>query len=108
MPVSDESWQEIMMDFIIGLPPSRHKSNVYDSILMVVNQYIKMVQYLLTNIIIKFHELGDLLMKKIFLCDPDTFMGIVSDRGSVFISDYWSELCYYLKIKQQLSTAFHL
>ena len=88
------------MDFIVELLPSKHKSNVYDSILVVVDWYIKMVQYLSTNVIIKSYELGDLLMKEVFLCDSDIFMSIVSDRNSVFISDYWSELCYHIKIKQ--------
>ena len=74
---------------------------------MMMNWYTKMVQYLPTNATIKSHELGDLLMKEIFLCGPGTLMGIISDRDPVFISDYWSELCYYMKIKQQLSTAFH-
>ncbi len=32
---------------------------------------------------------------------------IVSDRDSVFISKFWSSLCYFLGIKQRLSTAFH-
>ena len=95
------------MDFIVELPPSKHKSNVYDSILIVVDWYTKMIQYLPTNVIIKSHKLSDLLMKKIFLCGPGAFMSIVSDRGSVFISNYWSELCYHMKIKQWLSTAFH-
>ena len=88
------------MDFIVELPFSKHKGNVYDSILMVMDWYIKMIQYLSINAIIKFHELGDLLMEEVFLCDSDAPMGIVSDRGPVFISDYWSELCYHMKIKQ--------
>ena len=35
---------------------------------------------------------------------PDS---IVSDRGSVFTSKFWSSLCYFLGIKRRLSTAFH-
>ena len=108
LPVPDELWQEIMMDFIVKLLPSRHKGNVYDSILVMVNWYIKMVWYLSTNTIIKSHKLSDLLMEEVFLYGSSTPMSIISDRDSVFISDYWSELCYYLKIKQWLSTAFHL
>ena len=107
LPVPDRPWQKIMMDFIVELPPNKYKGNVYDSILMMVNQYIKMVQYLPINVIIKSHKLGDLLMEEVFLHSPGTPIGIVSDRDSVFISDYWSELCYHMKIKQQLSTAFH-
>ena len=107
LPVSDESWQEIMMDFIIKLLPSKHKSNVYNFILVMMNWYIKMIWYLLINIIIKFHKLSDLLMEEIFFCGSDALMGIISDRDSVFISDYWSELCYHMKIKQWLNTTFH-
>ncbi len=32
---------------------------------------------------------------------------IVSNWGSVFISKFWSLLCYFLGIKRKLSTAFH-
>ena len=32
---------------------------------------------------------------------------IVSNRGSVFTSKFWSSLCYFLSIKRRLSTAFH-
>ena len=32
---------------------------------------------------------------------------IVSDRGSVFMSIFWSSLCYFLSIKRRPSTAFH-
>ena len=88
LPVPDELWQEITMDFIVGLPLSRHKGNVYNSILMMVNQYTKMVQYLSTNAIIKFHKLDDLLMKKVFFCGSDAPINIISDRNSVFISNY--------------------
>ena len=33
---------------------------------------------------------------------------IVTDRGSLFTSKFWSSLCYFLGIKRRLSTAFHL
>ena len=33
--------------------------------------------------------------------------GIVSDRGPIFTSEFWSQLCYICKIKLRLSTAFH-
>ena len=35
---------------------------------------------------------------------PDS---IVTDRGSLFTSKFWSSLCYFFGIKQRLSTAFH-
>ena len=100
LPVSDKLWQKIIMNFIVKLLSSKHKDNVYNSILIIMNQYIKMVWYLSTNIIIKSYELGNLLMEKIFLCNSGTLIGIISDRNPVFISDYWLELYYHIKIKQ--------
>ena len=44
------------------------------------------------NVVVRHHGLPD---------------SIVSDRGSVFTSKFWSSLCYFLSIKQRLSTAFH-
>ena len=35
---------------------------------------------------------------------PDS---IVTDRGSLFTSKFWSLLCYFLGVKGRLSTAFH-
>ncbi len=35
---------------------------------------------------------------------PDS---IVSNGGSVFTLKFWSSLCYFLRIKQKLSTAFY-
>ena len=32
---------------------------------------------------------------------------IVTDKGSLFTSKFWSLLCYFLGIKRRLSTAFH-
>ena len=33
--------------------------------------------------------------------------GILSDRGSLFTSQYWSEFAYEARVKHKLSTAFH-
>ena len=35
---------------------------------------------------------------------PDS---IITDRGSLFTSKFWSSLCYFLGIKRRLSIAFH-
>ncbi len=32
---------------------------------------------------------------------------IVTDRGSLFTSKFWSSLCYFLDIKRKLFTVFH-
>ena len=35
---------------------------------------------------------------------PDS---IVTDKSSLFISKFWSSLCYFFKVKRRLSTTFH-
>ncbi|MBW0509320.1 hypothetical protein O181_049035 [Austropuccinia psidii MF-1] len=32
---------------------------------------------------------------------------IVSDRGSLFVSSFWTNLCLHLKISRHLSSAYH-
>ena len=94
------------MDFITDLPPSKQKSNVYDKILVMVDRYTKGVRYIPTTKKITAPQLEELLMEEVFLrySAPD---GAVTDRGSVFTSNFWSQVCYGIKVKRRLSTAFH-
>ena len=91
----------------MGLPQSADwKSDGYDLILVIVGRLTKMVHYkpiqrtittpalaeVILNIVIRHHNLPD---------------SIVSNRGSVFTSKFWSSLCYFLSIKRRLSTTFY-
>ena len=51
-------------------------------------------------------ELANVLVEEIF-SKFGTPRSIVSDRGSIFTSVYWSTFCYYLVVKRRVSTAFH-
>ena len=51
-----------------------------------------MLAKFILNVVIQYHDLPN---------------SIVSDRGSVFTSKFWSSLCYFLSIKRRLSTAFY-
>lgn len=52
-----------------------------------------MVRYLPTNKTIKAPDLEEMLMEEVFLkFGPPN--GIVTDRGSVFTSAFWLEVCY--------------
>ena len=106
LPRPKGPWQELTMDFITGLPPSKRAGIVYDSILVVVDRFTKMARYLATKKTITAEELGELFFFEI-ACRFGIPAGVVSDRGSVFTSAFWSTLCYHAKIKRRLSTAFH-
>ena len=47
---------------------------------------------IIINVVVRYHGLPD---------------SIISDRGAIFKSKFWSLLCYFLAIKRWLSTAFH-
>ena len=38
---------------------------------------------------------------------PFSFTNIISNKNFVFMNFYWSDLCFYLKIKKRLNIAFH-
>ena len=45
LPVPEDVWQEVSLDFITGLPECRHGDTVFDSILIMVDRFSKMVLY---------------------------------------------------------------
>ena len=94
------------MDFIIGLPPSRQGDKVYNIIYIIVNHYTKMALYLPIVKTITITELTDLFFNKIvrYFRTPK---GIVFNYNSIFTNKFWLELCFTIKIKYRLSTAFY-
>ena len=52
-------------------------------------------------------ELANLFLNKV-VCYFKTPRGIISNYSSIFISEFWSELYFTIKIKYRLSTAFYL
>jgi len=79
---------------------------VYNAICVIVDRYTKMALYLPIVKTITVTELADLFLNEV-VRRFGTPRGIVSDRGSIFTSEFWSELCFAAKIKRRLSTAFH-
>ena len=99
-------FSEITMDFITDLLLCNWKDQVFNSILILVDRYMKMAMYILSwmdwevkimaNVVAK-----TLLWKHSF---PETF---ILDRGSLFTAHYWKTFCAHLTIHCQYNTAFH-
>ncbi len=107
LPMPTHRWKDLSMDFVTGLPVSTNwKGETYDSILVIVDRLTKMVHYEPFKVTIDTPALAEVIIEAVVRHHglPDS---IVSDRGSVFISKFWSSLCYFLGIKRRLSTAFH-
>ncbi len=99
-------WKEITMNFITDLSSSKWKEVMYDLILVIVDHYMKMMRYLSMKKTLTVIELTELFFEQIAL-RYEISNDIVIDRDSLFISAFWSEICYYIKMKRWLSIAFH-
>jgi transposase InsO family protein len=108
LPRPKGPWKEISMDFITGLPACKDKRGGadFDAVLVVVDRYSKMSRYIPCHKTITAPQLAERLWESVFSLfgTPD---GIVSDRGTVFTSQFWSAFCHYLYIERRLSTAYH-
>jgi len=103
---SNDFWKEIIMNMITDLSSCKWDNSVYNAILMIVNCYIKMTKYISMSKTLIAVELANIFFEKI-VCWYDIFKEIVSDRDSIFINNYWSEICYQMKIKCRLSIIFY-
>lgn len=102
LPVPEQQWQEISMDFIGPLPLSRG----FDMILVFVDRLGKGVLLEACHSTISTEELARIFIRRVYgLHGLPTAM--VSDRGPQFISHFWKRLCQVLRIERRLSTAFH-
>jgi hypothetical protein len=90
----------------MDLPPSRLQKEVYDLILIVVDRFTKLGIYILCKKSINAEELADIVTKRVFNI-YGYLDSIITNRGSLFTSGFWSELMYQFGIKRRLSTAFH-
>ncbi len=99
-------WKEITMNFITDLSSSKWKEVMYDSILMIVDHYTKMMHYLFMKKTLTVVKLAELFFKKIAL-RYKILNNIIINKDNLFISAFWSKICFYAKMKQRLSIVFH-
>ncbi|MBW0505697.1 hypothetical protein O181_045412 [Austropuccinia psidii MF-1] len=95
-------WNSLSMDFITQFPLSKN----FASILVVMDRFSKMAIFIPTYVTITALELAQICISHVF-SKHGLPVSIVSDRGSLFVSSFWTNLCQQLKILRDLSTAFH-
>lgn len=104
----DESWNEMMMNFITKLSLSMNSTTKesYDAILIMIDRLIKyshivpfkkeytaeQLKYIVLNRLIRYHGLPK---------------NIINDRDKLFTSNYWKTLIPLLDVKLRLFTAYH-
>ncbi|MBW0581204.1 hypothetical protein O181_120919 [Austropuccinia psidii MF-1] len=102
LPLPNGPWICLSMDSITQLP----LYNSFDSILVIVDRFSKMAVFIPTMCSITSLDLAHLFIKNLF-SNHGLPSSIVSDRGSLLVSSFWTNLCQKLKISRDLSTAYH-
>ena len=79
--------KEIIINFITKLLPNKYKEYIYNSVFIIINRYIKILQYISTTKIINTIELIKLIYKEIIL-RFGVLENIISDKKFIFINTF--------------------
>jgi hypothetical protein len=103
LQVPEWKWEEIAMDFIVGL--LRTQSG-YDSIWVIVDQLIKVAHFIPIKTTYYEPQLAELYMSRI-VCLHGVSKKIVSDRATQFTSKFWERLHETLDTQLCFNSAYH-
>jgi hypothetical protein len=103
LKVPEWKWEEIGMDFIVGLP---HTQDRYDSIWVIVDRLTKVAHFIPVKATYTGARLAELYVSRI-MCLHGVPKKIVSDRGTQFTSQFWQKLHESMDTKLNFSSAYH-
>ncbi|WVZ80632.1 LOW QUALITY PROTEIN: hypothetical protein U9M48_028091 [Paspalum notatum var. saurae] len=103
LKIPEWKWEEISMDFIVGLPRTQKG---YNSIWVVVDRLTKVAHFIPVNTTYSGARLAELYISRI-ICLHGVPKRIIFDRGSQFTSRFWEQLHDSLDSKLRFSTAYH-
>lgn len=101
LPIPDRKWRYIAIDFIEALPAS----NGCENIMVIVDRLGKGVIPIPCEKVDTYTVAQKLIQS--FIGYHGIPASIISDRGTQFVNGMWKRFCELLKIKRQLSTAYH-
>jgi hypothetical protein len=96
-------WEDISMDFIVGLPNTSRK---HDSIWVIVDRLTKTAHFIPVHTTYVAKKYAEIYLDQIIHLHgvPKT---IISDRGAQFVSRFWEQLQNALGTKLVRSSAYH-
>jgi transposase InsO family protein len=97
-------WDDISIDFIVGLPQMARKK---DSIWVIVGRLTKTAHFIAVHTTYSVQQYAELYMDQIVRLHgiPKT---IISDRGTQFVAHFWEQLHECLGTKLIRSSSYHL
>jgi hypothetical protein len=103
LPILSWKWEDISMDFIVGLP---NTSQRHDSIWVIIDRLTKTAHFLPVHTTYLAKKYAEVYLDQIVRLHgiPKT---IISDRGAPFIARFWEQLQSALGTKLIRSSAYH-
>jgi hypothetical protein len=96
-------WDEINMDFIVGLPTTQSR---YDFIWVIVDRFSKVAHFISVMTMYKGAKLTELHITRI-VCLHRVPKKIVSDRGTQITPRFWEKLHEAMDTRLNFSSAYH-
>jgi hypothetical protein len=103
LQVPEWKWEEIAMNFIVGLPRTQ---SGYDSIWIIVDRLTKVAHFIPIKTTYSGPQLAELYMSWI-VCLHGVPKKIMSDRGTQFTLRFWERLHEALDTQLRFSFAYH-
>ena len=103
LPVPSQPWQDISMDFIMGLPVSSTGNN---AVLTFIDRLTKQAHFVATKTVVNAVDTADLYIHNVFRLHGLS-RSIVSDRDPRFTSEVYRNIFSRLSVDLRFSTANH-
>jgi hypothetical protein len=105
LSVPEWKWEDICMDFIVGLP---HTSRGHDSIWVIVDRLTKLAQFILVGTRYRARQYAELFIAHIVRYHG-ILRTIISDGGSIFVARFCEQLheCLGTHLIRSLAYCLH-
>jgi hypothetical protein len=103
LKVLEWKWEEINMDFIVGLPRTQKG---YDSIWVIIDRLTKVAHFIPIKTTYTGPQLAELYISRI-VCLHGVPKKIMSDIGTQFTLKFWKKLHESMDTKMNFSSAYH-
>jgi hypothetical protein len=103
LSIPEWKWDDISMNFIVGLPMSTHE---FDLIWVIIDRHSKFAHFIPVNTNYKVQKYAEIYIARV-LCLHGVLKTIISDRGSQFVAFFWEQLHASLGTRLIHSPAYH-